>query len=260
MDRYTGRHWPGMNTPNNTRWRGLRADARKALENKAYSPLPPAERLIEPGLLAAELLQLAAEPKQKARLWIPGVEIFPRKVFRQLHRGTFAECARQSEGPLHQIGLWPRQWSCSRLFARCAKGIHVHPPHVPPGKSPAAWFRELYQGTADPQQRPYDREQWDVWFILQGTVEVVLVDLREGMPWRLMRFYVDGEDKPGPNNVGIVIPAGVGHGLRVEGSQDAILLYGTSTTFHPEFEGRIASDVETHPLPSSWQHFLGKRR
>jgi dTDP-4-dehydrorhamnose 3,5-epimerase-like enzyme len=141
----------------------------------------------------------------------------------------------------------------------CAKGIHVHPPHVPAGKTAAKWFRSLYASDdADPKKRPYDREQWDVWFFLQGSVEVVLVDLREGLPHRVMRFFADGEDKPGPNNVGVVIPAGVGHGLRVEGSQDAILMYGTSTTFRAEFEGRIASDVETKPLPDSWRKMLSK--
>jgi hypothetical protein len=27
--------------------------------------------------------------------------------------------------------------------------------------------------------------------------------------------------------------------------------------FHPEFEGRIASDIETAELPASWREFLG---
>ena len=46
------------------------------------------------------------------------------------------------------------------------------------------------------------------------------------------------------------------------------MVYGTSTSFQAEFEGRIASEVETAPLPESWQKFLsavmpvsfGKRR
>jgi hypothetical protein len=36
------------------------------------------------------------------------------------------------------------------------------------------------------------------------------------------------------------------------------MVYGTSTTFHPEFEGRIASEVETAKLPESWQMFLNE--
>ena len=35
-----------------------------------------------------------------------------------------------------------------------------------------------------------------------------------------------------------------------------MMVYGTSTVFEPEFEGRIASDVETAELPDSWQKFL----
>jgi hypothetical protein len=35
-----------------------------------------------------------------------------------------------------------------------------------------------------------------------------------------------------------------------------IMVYGTSTVFRPDFEGRIASDVETAALPESWQRFL----
>jgi len=27
-------------------------------------------------------------------------------------------------------------------------------------------------------------------------------------------------------------------------------------TFHPEFEGRIVSEIETAELPGSWQRFL----
>ena len=241
-------------------WRGLTSEARRALESKDYTAPALGQRLIEPGVLAGELVPLAASPERVKDVWIAGLEIFPRKVFRQLHRGTFAECARQSEGPLQRIGLWPKQWSTSRIFTGCAKGMHIHPPHVPEGKEPGAWFQSLYQ-THPPKfdQRPYDKEQWDVWFFLQGTVEVLLIDLREGMPRRVMRFYADGEDKPGPNNVGVVIPAGVAHGLRVEGSQDSILLYGTSTVFRPEFEGRIVSDVEHKALPDSWIKLLEGR-
>jgi hypothetical protein len=42
----------------------------------------------------------------------------------------------------------------------------------------------------------------------------------------------------------------------VEGAEDVIMVYGTSTIFHPEFEGRIASEIETAELPESWQKFL----
>jgi dTDP-4-dehydrorhamnose 3,5-epimerase-like enzyme len=106
--------------------------------------------------------------------------------------------------------------------------------------------------------RRYDDEQWDVMFFLQGRVEMILCDIRAGLPRRVMRFFIDGDNHRGHNNVGVVIPAGVAHALRVEGGEDVMMVYGTSTIFRPEFEGRIASDVESAELPESWQKFLGR--
>jgi dTDP-4-dehydrorhamnose 3,5-epimerase-like enzyme len=85
---------------------------------------------------------------------------------------------------------------------------------------------------------------------------MLLLDVRAGLPGRLMRFFVDGDNHRSVNNVGIVVPPGVAHAIRVEGSEDVIMVYGTSTIFRPEFEGRIASEIETAPLPDSWQKFL----
>ena len=93
-------------------------------------------------------------------------------------------------------------------------------------------------------------------FFVQGVAEMILRDVRAGMPPRTMRFFVDGDNHRGANNVGVVVPPGVAHAIRVEGSEDVIMVYGTSTSFRPDFEGRIASDVETAGLPESWQSFL----
>jgi dTDP-4-dehydrorhamnose 3,5-epimerase-like enzyme len=71
-----------------------------------------------------------------------------------------------------------------------------------------------------------------------------------------MRFFVDGDNHRSNNNVGVVVPPGVAHAIRAEGSEEVIMVYGTSTAFHPEFEGRIASEIETAPLPESWAAFL----
>jgi len=48
----------------------------------------------------------------------------------------------------------------------------------------------------------------------------------------------------------------VAHALRTEGSGDVIMVYGTSTTFEGAFEGRIASEVESAPLPKEWEGYL----
>jgi dTDP-4-dehydrorhamnose 3,5-epimerase-like enzyme len=189
--------------------------------------------------------------------WIPGVEIFSRKIHAQRHRGCFGEFVRRDEGLLARIGLWPKQWSAARMFAHTAKGFHAHPPSIPEGSAAADWLRRLFVDEAENYSlRRYDHEQWDVMFFLQGRVEMILCDIRAGLPRRVMRFFVDGDNHRGNHNVGVVIPPGVAHAIRAEGAEDVIMVYGTSTIFHPEFEGRIASEIESAELPESWQKFL----
>lgn len=93
-------------------------------------------------------------------------------------------------------------------------------------------------------------------FFVQGVAEMILHDVRVAMPTRTMRFFIDGDNHRSGNNAGVVIPAGIAHAIRVEGSEDLIMVYGTSTSFRPDFEGRIASEVETATLPPSWDGFL----
>jgi len=214
-------------------WQGLTAEAQKALVTRDYA-----------------LAKGGDEP-------IPGVEIFPRKIYHQRHRGVFGEFARRDDGILQKIGFWPAQWATARMFAQTAKGFHIHPPSIPAGIKPEKWMRRLF--VEEPENyalRRYADEQWDVMFFVQGVAEMILHDVRAGLPTRTMNFFVDGDNHPGGNNVGIVVPAGVAHAIRVEGSEDVIMVYGTSTSFQPEFEGRIASDVETVTLPDGWAKFL----
>jgi dTDP-4-dehydrorhamnose 3,5-epimerase-like enzyme len=249
-----------MNEPGKKLWRGMTEQAQKQLRARDYKAGSMAERLRITGVDAGELVSAERRDGALQKAWIPGVEIFSRIVHAQRYRGTFGEFARRDEGVLHQISLWPVQWATARMFAHSAKGFHVHPPSIPEGKDPAAWMRQLF--VDEPQNysaRPYDKEQWDVMFFVQGVLEVFLRDTRIGMDPRVMRFFVDGDDHRSANNVGIVIPAGVAHALRAEGSTDVIMVYGTSTSFQPEFEGRIASEIETAELPQSWQKFLSDK-
>jgi dTDP-4-dehydrorhamnose 3,5-epimerase-like enzyme len=241
----------------NELWHGLREDARTRLNQRDYAQRSFAERLGRSGVLAGELLAGDRSKAEIAGVWIPGVEFFGRKIFPQRHRGFFGEFARQSDGVLAKIGLWPRQWATATMFANTAKGFHIHPPHIPDGEEPAKWFQRLFNEESNNYQlRPYDREQWDVMFFVQSSVEMILVDERAGMARRVMRFIVEGDDQRGPNNAAVVIPAGVAHALRVEGSRDLIMVYGTSTSFEPSFEGRIASEVESAPLPADWERYI----
>ena len=237
-------------------WQGLNPEARMRLAQRDYSTGDLAQRLATSGIEAGEALAKKAE---LLAAWIPGVELLPRRVYPQRQRGSFAEFARQGEGVLGEIGLWPRQWASARMFAGTAKGFHIHPPYIPEGITPQAWFQKLYvTEPANFSARPYDREQWDVMFFIQGNVEFLLVDERAGLDRKIMRLLIEGDDQRGPNNVGLVIPAGVAHALRAEGSRDLLMVYGTSTAFQAEFEGRIAAGVESAPLPVEWQRYLTK--
>ena len=143
------------------------------------------------------------------------------------------------------------------MFAQTAKGFHIHPPSVPKNTLPNEWFRRLFIDEPENYSlRPYEDEQWDVMFFVQGRAEMILREARAGLPPRAMRLFIDGDDHRGPNNAAVVIPPGVAHAVRVEGSEDLIMVYGTSTSFRAEFEGRIGSEVETAPLPEPWQRFL----
>jgi dTDP-4-dehydrorhamnose 3,5-epimerase-like enzyme len=238
-------------------WQGIDRGAQGSLNTRDYRAASFAEELSQRGVDAGELV--AADPTQREikDAWIPGVEIFARKIHPQRHRGLFGEFVRRDEGTLARIGLWPRQWSAARMFSGTAKGFHVHPPSIPRNSDPVDWLRRLYIDEPNNYSaRSYDNEQWDVMFFIQGRLEIILFDIRAGLPRRVMRFFVDGDNHRSENNVGIVIPPGVAHAIRVEGTEDAIMVYGTSTVFCPEFEGRIASDVETAELPESWKKFL----
>jgi dTDP-4-dehydrorhamnose 3,5-epimerase-like enzyme len=238
-------------------WQGLSAGAQKALATRDYAGGTFAEQVAGMGVEAGLLASADRSAAENRGIWIPGVEVFPRKIHHQRHRGVFGEFVRRDEGVLAQIGLWPAQWATARMFAQTAKGFHIHPPSIPKGSKPADWMRRLFLDEPDNYSlRRYQEEQWDVMFFVQGVAEMILRDVRAGLPTRTMRFFIDGDNHPGGNNVGVVVPPGVAHAIRGEGSEDVIMVYGTSTAFRPEFEGRIASEVETAGLPESWQRFL----
>lgn len=248
-----------MNTREKDLWQGVDLAAQKALTSRDYETPTFAQELAQRGVDASDLILTGKNERDIKEGCIPGVEIFARKIHPQRHRGFFGEFVRRDEGVLARIGLWPKQWSAARMFAHTAKGFHVHPPSVPEGSAAADWLRRLF--VDEPENYPlrrYEEEQWDVMFFLQGHVEMILCDVRTGLPRRVMRFFIDGDNHRGNNNVGVVIPPGVAHAIRAEGAEDVIMVYGTSTTFHAEFEGRIASEIETAQLPASWQAFLSK--
>jgi dTDP-4-dehydrorhamnose 3,5-epimerase-like enzyme len=244
-----------MNPNFHDRWVGLRESARARIETRDYTKAELGVRLGSTGVGGGELVSGRAE---LGDVWIPGVEVFKRQVYQQKGRGYFSELGRLNEGLLNQIGIEPKQWASALMHRDSAKGFHIHPPFIPDGVSAEDWFKRLFlQSPCDYTLRCYDREQWDVMFFLTGLCEMVLVDERAGMDRRVMRFTIFGDSRPGPDNVAVVIPPGVAHALRSIGNEDLVMAYGTSTSFNPDWEGRIASDVENAPLPVDWANYLG---
>jgi len=238
-------------------WQGINPVARELLSARDYRTASFAQELAQRGVEAAELVSADRKQREVNEAWIPGVEVFARNIYPQRHRGFFGEFVRCDEGVLARIGLWPKQWSAARMFAHTAKGFHVHPPSVPEGSVATDLLSRIFVDEPENYSlRRYDDEQWDVMFFLQGRVEMILCDIRTGLPRRVMRFFIDGDNHRSNNNAGVVVPPGVAHAIRAEGSEDVIMVYGTSTTFHPEFEGRIGSDIESAELPESWREFL----
>jgi len=243
-----------MTTDNKHLWRGLRPEALRSLETRDYSVGDLAARLGTVGVNASEAVNGRDALES---VWIPGVEMFSRKVFQQKGRGYFSELTRTSEGVLQRIGLNPRQWASALMHRDSAKGFHIHIPHIPEGETPEKWFTKLFvDEPTNYSARPYEKEQWDVMFFLTGICEMLLVDERAGMPRRIIRITIMGDSRPGPDNVAVVIPPGVAHALRSIGNEDLVMVYGTSTVFNPAAEGRIESGVEKAPLPQDWERYL----
>jgi dTDP-4-dehydrorhamnose 3,5-epimerase-like enzyme len=123
--------------------------------------------------------------------------------------------------------------------------------------TPEKWFEKVFptSGTTS-EQRPYHLEQWDVMFFLTSRCEFFLIDERAGMPRRKMRFSISGDSHPGPDNIAIIIPPGVAHALTNLGNEDLIMVYGTSTSFNPLWEGRIESNIERCSLPNDWERYF----
>jgi dTDP-4-dehydrorhamnose 3,5-epimerase len=82
----------------------------------------------------------------------------------------------------------------------------------------------------------YHLHQTDCWTPVKGMLQVALVDLRTGSPTfgRRNTMYL-GALRPWQ----VLIPPGVGHGYKVIGSEDALLVYMTDRFYNPQDEGRI---------------------
>src|SRR5689334_16620104 len=133
-----------MNKRDENLWQAIDPGAEKALTSRDYRTASFAQELAQRGVDAGELVATNKSQREIKEAWIPGVEIFGRKIYPQRHRGFFGEFVRRDEGVLARIGLWPKQWSAARMFSCTAKGFHVHPPSVPEGSAAADWLCQLF--------------------------------------------------------------------------------------------------------------------
>lgn len=85
----------------------------------------------------------------------------------------------------------------------------------------------------------FHQQQTDCWVPAKGLLQVALVDLRLGSPTfgRRNTLYL-GPLRPWQ----VLIPPGVGHGYKVIGEEDAVLVYLTDRFYNPQDEGRIPYD------------------
>jgi dTDP-4-dehydrorhamnose 3,5-epimerase len=139
---------------------------------------------------------------------IAGVRLAPLSVFPD-DRGYFMEVQRFGCGLAANFPAASSQVSAALNYPGTIKAFHYH------------------------------LHQTDCWTPVKGLMQVVLVDLRYGSPTFGLRntMYV-GPLRPWQ----ILIPPGVGHGYKVIGGQESMLVYMTDRFYNPRDEGRIPYD------------------
>ncbi len=136
---------------------------------------------------------------------IDGVRIQPFSVFPD-DRGYFLEVHRMGRGLAAAFPAETTQISAALSFPGTIKAFHYH------------------------------LHQTDCWTPAKGMFQVALVDLRLGSPTFGKRntLYV-GALRPWQ----VLIPPGVGHGYKIIGRDEAMLVYLTDRFYNPKDEGRI---------------------
>jgi dTDP-4-dehydrorhamnose 3,5-epimerase len=136
---------------------------------------------------------------------IAGVRIQPFPVYPD-DRGYFLEVQRIGRGLAAGFPPETTQVSAALNYLGAIKAFHFH------------------------------LHQTDCWTPVKGLMQVVLVDFRVASPTYGLRntIYV-GPVRPWQ----ILIPPGVGHGYKVIGTEDSMLVYATDRFYNPRDEGRV---------------------
>lgn len=142
---------------------------------------------------------------------IDGVLIQPLNIFPD-DRGYFLEVQRLGQGLAAAFPSATTQVSAASNYAGAVKAFHYH------------------------------LHQTDCWTPVRGLLQVALVDLRLMSPTFGLRntLYV-GPLRPWQ----LLIPPGVGHGYKVIGTEDSLLVYMTDKFYNPADEGRIPYNDES---------------
>src|SRR5262249_21287508 len=80
-----------MTTRERNLWQGIDPAAQNALTPRDYRTGSFAQELAQRGVDAGELVAADKNRREIKEAWIPGVEIFARKIHPQRHRGCFGE-------------------------------------------------------------------------------------------------------------------------------------------------------------------------
>jgi len=136
---------------------------------------------------------------------IAGVRVQPLALYPD-DRGYFMEVQRLGRGLAADFPAATSQVSAASNYPGSVKAFHFH------------------------------LHQIDCWTPVKGLMQVALVDLRWGSSTFGKRntLYV-GALRPWQ----LLIPRGVGHGYKVIGKEDSLLVYMTDQFYNPKDEGRI---------------------
>jgi dTDP-4-dehydrorhamnose 3,5-epimerase len=151
---------------------------------------------------------------------IEGVRIQPVELWAD-DRGYFLEVLRLGQGLVAGYPFETTQLAAAYNYPGAIKAFHYH------------------------------LRQADCFTPVMGLLQIALVDLRAGSrTFGLRNTIYAGPLHPWQ----VLIPAGVGHGYKVIGTEPALLVYATSRFYDPSDEGRIPYDAPSINYDWETQH------
>ncbi len=131
---------------------------------------------------------------------------------------------------IQPLALYPDDRGYFLEVQRFGQGLAAHFPAATSQISAAANYPGIIKAFH------YHLHQTDCWTPAKGMFQVVLVDLRLGSPTLGRRNTIyTGALRPWQ----ILIPPGVGHGYKIIGREESMLVYMTDRFYNPKDEGRI---------------------